>query len=285
MKAKDRWVARFFHVLLTSMVLVIVFIKDTELKQDLYTGHLYYVTTYLVLAIVTTILYFVTSFMDPGYVVYSSIDAETGVIFNTNEEQSEILLNAPNENIESCSETCSMLESDARKLRHRRCGFCSIIQPLRAKHCEECQHCVRRYDHHCPWIGTCVGERNHKFFLSFLFTETLLVSWTIYVALRAFRQEPAWKNWFHHNWMFLVLTIFLAVSLLVVGLLWICHSYMMFTAQTTWEFMSRPRISYLKKFPLDFNPFDRGYIRNILSFLCYFNIQKWDELYAENSND
>ena len=281
-KTCDRWLARFFHVFLTSMVMIMVFLKHTELKHDLYNGNLWRVAAYLALVFVSTVLYFITSFMDPGYVLYNSIDAETGVVFNSKEEQSEILT-SPNEQAE-CSETTSMLELNARNLRLRCCGFCQIMQPLRAKHCEECRHCIRRYDHHCPWIGTCVGERNHKFFLAFLFSETFLVSWTVYITAKAFKHQSAWKRWFEDNWMFLVLIIFLLVSLLVVGLLWVCHSYMMFTAQTTWEFMSRPRISYLKKFPTDYNPFDQGYVMNMLSFLCYFKIQKWGDIYPASDS-
>jgi Uncharacterized protein containing DHHC-type Zn finger len=281
-KAKDRWFARLAHILLTSIVMVIVFMKDTQLNEDLYNGNLYHVAAYLTLGMVSTILYFVTSFMDPGYVYFNTIDAETGVIFNNKDDQAEILTS--NDQLES-SETACMLNSstDARSLRLRRCGFCEIMQPLRAKHCTECQHCVRRYDHHCPWIGNCVGERNHKFFLSFLFSEALLVTWTAYVTIKAFKHQSKWKIWFESNWMFLFLTFFLVCSLLVVSLLWICHSYMMFTAQTTWEFMSRPRISYLKKFPDDYNPFHQGYLWNTLSFLCNFRITNWDNVYRSET--
>ena len=78
------------------------------------------------------------------------------------------------------SESCEVLGAppfhSVPKLR--RCGYCNIIQPLRAKHCEDCNRCVHRYDHHCPWLGNCVGERNHRFFWAFLLFEASLIGWS-----------------------------------------------------------------------------------------------------------
>jgi hypothetical protein len=31
---------------------------------------------------------------------------------------------------------------------------------------------VRKYDHHCFWVGGCVGELNHRKFWLFLFFQT-----------------------------------------------------------------------------------------------------------------
>eukprot|EP00928_Gymnodinium_smaydae_P072862 TRINITY_DN56148_c0_g1_i1.p1 TRINITY_DN56148_c0_g1~~TRINITY_DN56148_c0_g1_i1.p1 ORF type:complete len:518 (+),score=91.22 TRINITY_DN56148_c0_g1_i1:110-1663(+) len=45
------------------------------------------------------------------------------------------------------------------------CKKCNLSRPERAHHCTICQACVLRMDHHCPWIGNCVGFKNQKYFL------------------------------------------------------------------------------------------------------------------------
>ena len=35
----------------------------------------------------------------------------------------------------------------------RYCTVCNVEQPLRSKHCKDCNRCVALYDHHCPWTG------------------------------------------------------------------------------------------------------------------------------------
>ncbi|CAG0920533.1 unnamed protein product [Notodromas monacha] len=48
------------------------------------------------------------------------------------------------------------------------CSRCESYRPPRAHHCRICKRCVRKMDHHCPWINNCVGEWNRKYFIQFL---------------------------------------------------------------------------------------------------------------------
>ena len=57
--------------------------------------------------------------------------------------------------------------------RFQFCKDCQEVMPPRAYHCEVCKKCVLRMDHHCPWVGTCIGLLNYKFYWQFLFYTTL----------------------------------------------------------------------------------------------------------------
>ena len=53
------------------------------------------------------------------------------------------------------------------------CSKCDLVKEPRVHHCRICRKCILRMDHHCPWVGNCVGKLNHKYFILFLFYATV----------------------------------------------------------------------------------------------------------------
>ncbi|XP_066346320.1 protein S-acyltransferase 11-like isoform X2 [Miscanthus floridulus] len=66
------------------------------------------------------------------------------------------------------------------------CTYCNKPKPPRAHHCRSCKMCVVDMDHHCPFIGNCVGASNHQVFVIFLISVVISCSYaagmTIYAS-------------------------------------------------------------------------------------------------------
>lgn len=49
------------------------------------------------------------------------------------------------------------------------CEKCEMRMPPRARHCDTCQACILKRDHHCLMVGNCIGFKNQRFFVVLCF--------------------------------------------------------------------------------------------------------------------
>lgn len=63
------------------------------------------------------------------------------------------------------------------------CATCKVLRPPRAKHCAYCDNCVEVFDHHCPWVGTCIGHRNYRTFTALLLVSSVYASFVATMSI------------------------------------------------------------------------------------------------------
>ncbi|KAG1968754.1 palmitoyltransferase ZDHHC12-A isoform X2 [Pimephales promelas] len=255
---------RTAHVILTWLTTLVLFLHNTDLRKCQERGDLLHPVMFSALVLLSVLLYFTVSLMDPGFVL--SDDDTKGAPVVRDEELEKMI---PQEH-------CSV--------KQRRCGFCFLLQPMRARHCRTCQRCVRRFDHHCPWIDNCVGERNHRWFLLYLCVQFAAVCWALQAAWSGVVFASSWQQWFSRNGFLLGAIAVTGVFSVVVLLLLCIHLYLASANTTTWEFMSRHRIVYLKHRDSEDNPFDRGVVCNLWDFFCVCRTVAWERIYSRHAN-
>jgi len=108
-------------------------------------------------------------------------------LFKSGLIDSGILLRGNLTDIQMENKNCRSKPTRLRQLGYIReykiCDTCYIVRPLRSTHCGICDNCITRFDHHCPWIGTCVGKRNYPYFFIFLILLNLFQVYTAAICI------------------------------------------------------------------------------------------------------
>ena len=116
------------------------------------------------------------------------------------------------------------------------CDTCRIWRPIRCAHCSKCGVCVSVMDHHCPWLGNCIGWRNYWYFFIFLTGSVVVCIWLLVMSV--YKMSHTGVN-HHFGWCSLLLAIYAMVCLPYAALLWIFHVILAITGGTTREYFAR----------------------------------------------
>ena len=64
------------------------------------------------------------------------------------------------------------------------CNICHVYynRDNKVEHCKMCNVCIEKFDHHCVWVGKCVGKKNVFSFYSMLVSVGIVYAYIIYLA-------------------------------------------------------------------------------------------------------
>ena len=138
------------------------------------------------------------------------------------------------------------------------CYSCSAYRPPRTSHCSLCDNCVERFDHHCLWLGTCIGRRNYRYFyfltLCINLSAIFQIGYSLYYIVI---HSKKFKNKENYNkfvlWGFIAITLYdLLFVIFFTGKLLLLHTWLVFHNLTFYENIKKK----FKKVP-GVNPFDK----------------------------
>ncbi|GLT60117.1 hypothetical protein SLA2020_328980 [Shorea laevis] len=136
------------------------------------------------------------------------------------------------------------------------CETCLLYRPPRASHCSICNNCVQRFDHHCPWVGQCIGQRNYASFIGFISTSSLLCTYVFACSwLNLLRGPGTLWSVMRRDILSVILIIYCFIAIWFVGGLTVFHIYLICTNETTYE-------NFRYRYDKMENPFNKGILGN-----------------------
>lgn len=176
-----------FHVFVVASCII----YDTDLERHLRAQDYTYCLALFVCIVVELYLMRIAG-RNPGVVALAKdndLEDQSVELIDLTRDRGSFVDNEPNIKVRPTADinpsiNQSTLLFDAVPLPRRRyCEICQIEQPYRTKHCSQCEACIAKYDHHCFWIGGCVGELNLRTFFVMLVIQNVTYLWLTLIVI------------------------------------------------------------------------------------------------------
>jgi len=218
----ERWCGPFWIVVLMIIVsLLLLFACFLRLSWE---QNRILFPLYLMLATISVCCLWLVNCVDPGTVEAENIPfLPEQLARNRDYEAKGLLTNAFSTRKEPLNPEMALekefQDQNGRIQKYKWCTTCLLWRPPRSSHCNMCNKCFKRFDHHCLLVGNCIAQNNHRFFSSFLILIGLAWLVGLIAAILRLSQVYSSGNNSQGSWDTYIVLFFVLISICYVPVL------------------------------------------------------------------